>query len=224
LLVIHAFLLGALLKSLGVTVPQWGTWGLGLGFMLAFWLYPAPGQPLGAWPFSRFLAQKTAHVVLLLTYAGVIAGSYNACRWASQAVPVPPAASPGLVFKLVARQIETAKRPAISQPEHRLPRDQAGLRSWLKLPWRDKKPLSPGGKVILVTLVVLGVIGLVVLISGLACHLACTGYEGLAWVVAGLGIVGALFLGFVLIRAINRRPRRSKAAASPLSQSNDSRG
>jgi sterol desaturase/sphingolipid hydroxylase (fatty acid hydroxylase superfamily) len=218
LLLSNALLLGWLLYSWGVALPQWTTWGLGLGFMVAYWLYPAPGQPLGLWPFGRYAAQRLAHAVLLLTYAGGAAGSYNAYRWACLQPQAAPASR--LITGAAARppQWAVANPPSAElTPKADGQAAQPSEETQSKARLKERMSLASPAKIFLLGLAFLGLVACSTLITGLACHLGCSGLPGLAGVVIGLGAVGLVFFSFVLARAIEHGAKR-KATPGPSAQ------
>jgi hypothetical protein len=71
-----------------------------------------------------------------------------------------------------------------------------------------------GTKAVLIILAVLAAIGLILLVGALACSIACSGSEALAYVVFFLGL-GGIILGLVkIIQRISRGPRKKAAPAA----------
>jgi hypothetical protein len=62
-----------------------------------------------------------------------------------------------------------------------------------------------GGQAVLIILTIIAAVGLLYLLAGLACSLSCSGMDGLAILVAVLGITGIVFGTIGLIHVIRRK-------------------
>ena len=71
----------------------------------------------------------------------------------------------------------------------------------------NKKDADNSG---LIILVIIGAIGLTILLAALVCSISCGGAEGLAVVVALLGLTAIVWASVVLIRRINNDPQNKR--------------
>jgi cadmium resistance protein CadD (predicted permease) len=62
----------------------------------------------------------------------------------------------------------------------------------------------------LILLSIVGALGLLFLVTALACNLSCNGYDGAAAIVGILGVAGIIIGLIVVIKAINRKAKKKK--------------
>lgn len=106
-----------------------------------------------------------------------------------------------------------AKKSAqLSKKENR-----KNLRSFIKEIRKKYKATSNSGKAFLIVLVVLGAIFLSFLMLGLACNIACSGSEALAYIVGAIGVGAVIFGAVKLIQRINRgKPEKKEDAGKTV--------
>ncbi|HSN09940.1 MAG TPA: hypothetical protein VLS85_12950, partial [Hanamia sp.] len=88
------------------------------------------------------------------------------------------------------------------------------LRTVIKEIRKKYKATSNSGKTIYIILVVLGAVFLSFLMLGLACNIACSGSEALAYIVGFVGIGAIIFGAVKLIQRITRGTHEKTQTAS----------
>jgi hypothetical protein len=194
LLIINALWLGLCLYALEVRVPTALTGGLALLFAAAFLLYPQK-----ATRYYTFLWRKTADFVLIATHVWALSGYANAYCFFQDRMQLEIERT--TAFMPVATRTYPAESPSFSK-------QVKSLRHLLRQIKTEAKPMALGVKILLISLTVLASLWLVLLITLLACNIACSGYEGLATVMLILGWAGVVFLAVWLIRLIAKRPAK----------------
>lgn len=71
-----------------------------------------------------------------------------------------------------------------------------------------KKEKAEGNQTLLIILTIIGALGLLYLLAGLACSISCNGAEGVAIAVFIAGLAGIVWLTILLIRKITGRRRK----------------
>ncbi|MCS7017517.1 MAG: hypothetical protein RMJ87_04920 [Cytophagales bacterium] len=214
-LMMNALWLGFLLYATDVAVPPTLTIGLAMLFTIVYWCYPTKYYMA---KFYTFAWRKTADALLVASHVFALSGYFNArCFWEEKQEYL--AASHRVSFIQVANR---AYEHVTSQPfvVAQVKQWRKVMRATLRTFKEEIKPIALGLKVLLIALSVLASLWLVLLITLLACHIACSGYEGLATVMLILGWAGVVFLAIWLIRLISRHPtKRKENAVAP--QTND---
>jgi hypothetical protein len=160
-------------------------------FTLLFIFYPKRGQKTGLFKYS-YRSQKIHDFGLVFfSFLMISVGSNN---WLVKNITTVSTSSPTATF-IIHKQKKNSKR----QLKKQLRTELRALKKEFK-----KRKNKKGSKLvrILLTLLVFGAaIGLGALIAGLACHLSCSGYSGLATLV-GIGGIGGIA---ILVGIINRK-------------------
>ncbi|WP_250630148.1 hypothetical protein [Rhodoflexus caldus] len=201
-LVFNALWLGFLLYAANIRIPQQLTLLLLLLFAAVYLLYPAKQAK-----YYTFGRRKAADFILIAAYTFAIAGYYNA-DWLAEEKARYLAERQSVTFMQTATRAREQPRENLSafgQVKQLRKELRAALRQL-----KEDKPLSGGMKALLIALSILGLLGVALLVAGIACNIACSGSEGLAWVVLILGWSGIIFLAVLLIRGIIRRPTKRK--------------
>lgn len=128
---------------------------------------------------------------LFITYSG------NSFNYTKTINPVNPALAISIVESPVSSSI-VKKNAHLSKKENR-----KHVRSFIKEIRKKYKATSHSGKTVLIILVVLGAVFLSFLILALACNIACSGSEALAYIVGVVGIAAVIFGAIKLIQSIN---------------------
>lgn len=72
-----------------------------------------------------------------------------------------------------------------------------------------QKERAEGNETLRITLIILGALGLLVLLAGLACSISCNGAEGVAIATFIVGLAGVVWLTIFLIRRISSKRRQN---------------
>jgi protein-S-isoprenylcysteine O-methyltransferase Ste14 len=206
--------LGDLLFSVGVVMKPLFLLSGCFIVLLGLFLYPSQKEKNKYRNF--YLRHKTADLLLaastflFITYGG---NHLNNAKPASTsnlyAASVSlPAKDTRLILNKVSRE---NKDP---QPETKKPLSKKELKKILKSKlheWRKHyKEAGNGGKAALIILSILVAAGLILLLSALACSIACSGAEALSIVVLILGVGLIVFLLVRVIQRITKGPRKLK--------------
>lgn len=90
------------------------------------------------------------------------------------------------------------------------------VRSFIKEIRKKYKATSDSGKAVLIALVVLGAIFMSFLMLALACNVACSGSEALAYIVGAVGLGAVIFGAIKLIQRITRgKPEKTQLVNEP---------
>ena len=213
LLVLHACILG-----FALFVLDWGESRLlltaaAIVFGISYLLYPKKSRKTG-WFRHSYARQKTHDFSLVLSYALVIALGFNNFATREEVSPVPPdvprqmsmVSAPESVVTSIPerfRHLNEKPRELKKQIRHELKALKKDLRK------QGNKGMDDGAKIVLILLTIAATLLLGYLLTVLACNIACSGQEGLAWVVWLGGGAGLIFLMILVIRNIARAPEKS---------------
>lgn len=201
-----ALLLAALLQALGFQIPVLLTYLACFAFLSGLALYPSRARR-AAYP-NFYGARKAADLVLasctffLIVAAALGTGSKGRLPQGVQAAYITP--GPGErtgKIQPLKKWLQKKARPADTSLRAKL---KAKILA-LKVAYRGA---TNGEKVALIILSILIAAGLIYLLLGLSCGIACSGSEGLAVVVLFLGTGLITFLLIKVIQRINRGPRQ----------------
>lgn len=214
IVMLSAFGLGALLFTLDWGYAQWPLAILTSVFSVAYILYPQKGRKSGLFRYS-YARQKCHDFTLVVSYALLISVGFNNFLLLNDQGSDAGAGQPHLV---VTKQGSIP--PSYATPGEKLKnynrllhygkKEASHLRKQLKSRFREfKKELRHQGKqrgtaenIFAILLILALVVFLGLLIGLLACNVACSGNEGLAWVILIVGWLGVITLGVFLIRRV----------------------
>jgi hypothetical protein len=215
LLVAQAIMLGLWTSAMQMETGTWITIGIGNIFFIAYLLYPWFKADRGFFKYS-YLRQKALDFILVISYFLIIVGGVN------QFVAPGLSGSESIVEarfivyhhnpgKDTNQGSELTYKTKVKALKKQLRAELIQLKQTLKAK-NDK-----GGVVIVKILLVLLSVGLALalayLIAVLACGVACSGTEGLAWVILIVGWAGAIWLLVLALKAILRRRQITGSAA-----------
>ena len=206
LLIFTGFYMGMLLFILDVEIPYFVVLSLGLLFMVFYYFYPIKGHQKGLFRYS-YQRRKRHDFTLTLSYALMIAVATN--HFAFGPTQILKQNLPKATF-IVNKYNKNKKKGERKAWRLQIKNTIQDIRMQLKAYKQKNKKVgtSDGQAIVKFLLFLLGLaaaIGLAYLIGRLACNIACSGNEGLAWLVLILGLGGILFLLFVLIRALAKK-------------------
>lgn len=211
--------IGDMLDSLGIIMNEW-VYVITAGVAIFGILY-YPRQKNRDQYANYYFRRKTADTILVLTTFVFVIFTGNRLNRpisfisnnavAASIVPSIGVATP--LTKEVTKEIPVTKKA-----------ERKNFKQWVKEIRKKYKEQGNGTKVLLIVLAVLGGLAVSYGMIGLGCHIACTGSETLGYIVAILGVAGAVFGTVKLIQNIIKRHqaknitgKRGKAKPSPIS-------
>lgn len=206
LLVINAFGLGLLSYFSDIVVTWWVPLVLGNLFFLAYFFYPSKAARQG-WFKHSYRKQKALDFILVTSYALLISTGLN--RWASAPNEISLAAPSNTV--LIAQKLKPETEERLSKKEkitnlkaalQSIKTNLKALKEELKAQEREK---GKGAKGWLIALTIILALALGYVVTGLACGIACSGQEGLAWAALIVGWAGIIWLSIIVIKKIARK-------------------
>jgi len=222
LLNLMGLFLGDLLFSVGVVIKPLFLFAPCSIVLVGLFLYPSQKERNKYRNF--YLRHKTADLFLatstflFITYGGnhlnniKSAGTSNLYA-ASVSIPIPSNDTKLLPNKVLREN----KDP---QPETKKPLSKKELKKMLKSKlheWRKHyKEAGSGGKAALIILSILVAVGLIFLLSALACSIACSGAEALSIIVLILGVGLIIFLLVRVIQRITKGPSKLRKDKSEI--------
>lgn len=203
LLVINAFCLGILSYLSDYSVAWWVPLVLGNLFFLAYFFYPSKEARQG-WFKHSYRKQKALDFILVSSYALLISAGLN--QWAFAPNQIAFSSSPNAV--LIAQKLKPETQEELSRKDKKLNLKAAiqSIKTNLKAIKEELKATdSKGGKGWLIALTIVLALALGYVVTGLACGIACSGQEGLAWAALIVGWAGIIWLSIIVIKKIARR-------------------
>jgi len=204
LLVINAFTLGLLSYFSDIAVAWWVPLALGNLFFLAYFFYPSKGVRAGLFRHS-YQKQKALDFILVSSYALLISAGLNQWAFAPNQTAFP--SGPNAV--LIAQKLKPETQEELSRKDKRLNLKAAvqSIKTNLKAIKEELKAADSkgGGKGWLIALTIVLALALGYVVTGLACGIACSGQEGLAWAALIVGWAGIIWLSIIVIKKIARR-------------------
>lgn len=215
-LVTQAIFIGLWSSAIHINISAWITLAIGNIFFIAYLLYPRFKSQHGLFKYS-YLRQKALDFILVLSYfliivCGVnqfVATGFSNSESIVEARFIVYRHNPG---KDTNRSGDFNFKSKVKTLKKQLRAELIQLKQSLKAK-NDK-----GGVVLVKILLVLLSVGLALalayVIAVLACGVACSGTEGLAWVILIVGWTGAIWLLVIALKAILRRRQNISNAAT----------
>lgn len=206
LLVIDAFVLGLLSYFSDIVVTWWVPFVLGNLFFLAYFFYPSKEVQQG-WFKHTYRKQKTLDFILVTAYALLISAGLN--HWASAPNEINKTTPANAV--LMAQKLKPETENGLSKKEKTTNLKTAfqSIKSNLKILKEELKAQDgekgKGSKGWLIALTIILALALGYVVTGLACGIACSGQEGLAWAALIVGWTGVIWLTIIVIKKIARK-------------------
>lgn len=206
---------GTLLRSAGISIPPYYLGIVIVVYLLTVLVYPRKIYGVMftlKWNYTNrkisdgFLALSTYLMLLILSN-----NDFSQINYIQSAVAAPTSVLPG---------DSTVKKYQTIREFSKSMKDEDGN----QLKWKQKKKLlkeqvkairkaddlSRGNKTLLIIVSVLVALGLLVLLTGLACNLSCNGSEAAAIILGVGGAALVVFLLIVVLRSIDRKYRKSR--------------
>ncbi|MEO5582200.1 MAG: hypothetical protein ABIR66_05885 [Saprospiraceae bacterium] len=215
LLVLLAISFGLETSMIDIKISSWMTKGLGNLFFISYILYPWFKTDHGFFKYS-YRRQKAHDFILVLSYFLSIVCGLN------QLIAAVPSESE---YMVEARFIvyhhnpgKDASKGTALDYKTKIKAFKKQLRvELLRLKRTLKAKNDKGGvviiKILLVLLSVVLALGLMYVIAALSCSVACSGSEGIAWVIIIVGWSAAIWLLIVALKAILRKRQNLDHAA-----------
>jgi hypothetical protein len=191
---LSGWILGDLLQSEGIVLGSVWSYLLCGSILALFFIYPnKKDRRYRNWRF-----RKTLDCLLILCTFGCILFSGN--RYAA-----------GSSLELFTQGHATTQAPALDQARMEQPPKKKGLRKLVRELRRKYRDADNGSKVALTILVVVIFVFAVFGLAALSCSIACSGAEGLAYIVFFLGLGGLIFGLVKLLQRIKRGKKKPPA-------------
>lgn len=191
-----------------IVLPTWLPILLANCFFLAYFLYPQKGAALGWFKFS-YLRQKSHDFILSTSYALLIVSGLNVWLFSNLDSGVNQAtASPRLIaqhLKPTGLDEKTVKKHTITDLKASFQELKAAIKTYKAEQKVADNNAAGGKKGWLIAVTILGALVLGYVITGLACGIACSGQEGLAWALLIVGWGGIIWLSIILIKKIAKK-------------------
>lgn len=192
-----------------IALPTWSPILLANVFFIAYFFYPQKGATQG-WFHYSYVRQKSLDFVLSTCYALLIVAGLNVWLVSNFDGSIKQAsASPVLTaqhLKPAGLDEKTAKKHKITDLKASFQELKAAIKNYKAAQKAaGNSAAGGGGKGWLIALTILGALGLGYVITGLACGIACSGQEGLAWALLIVGWGGIIWLSIILIKKIARK-------------------
>jgi len=209
LLAALAYYIGSALLDLSIHIPFFVLLSAMAVFLLAALLYPSRRQYSGS-KKQRYTWQKSCDFTIaaccflmiasLVNSNGAVSGITDS--FASQVTTVKTPTAEEILASLKYRDKST-----LTRQEKRILKDEFKKQLKLYAVAKVTGNKDGAGKALLITLTIIGAIGLLYLVAALACSLSCNGSDFAAVVVALLGTAAIVWLVIVLIKRITRGPK-----------------
>ena len=191
-----------------IALPAWLPILLANSFFIAYFFYPKKGATQGWFQYS-YVRQKFLDFMLSTSYALLITAGLNVWLFSNiDGTSKQVAASP----RLTAQHLKPAGLDEKIAKKHKITDLKASfqeLKTAIKTYKAEQKAAgnsaAGGGKGWLIALTILGALVLGYVVTALACGVACSGSEGLAWGILALGWGGIIWLSIILIKKIARK-------------------
>lgn len=199
---------GFLTYFFDIALPPWLPIVLANTFFIAYFFYPKKGATQGWFKYS-YVRQKSLDFILSTSYALLITAGLNVWLFSNiDGTSKPHTASP----RLIAQHLKPASLDEKTAKKHKITNLKASfqeLKTAIKTYKAEQKAAgnsaAGGGKGWLIALTVLGALALGYVVTALACGIACSGQEGLAWALLIVGWGGIIWLSIILIKKIARK-------------------
>ena len=186
-----------------IVLPSWLPILLANCFFIAYFFYPKKGTSQGWFKYSYF-RQKSLDFILSTSYALLIVAGLNVWLFSNIDDSMnQTAANP----RLIAQHLKPAGLDEKTAKEHKITNLRASfqeLKTAIKT-YKAEQKAAGGGKGWLIALTILGALVLGYVVTALACGVACSGSEGLAWGILALGWGGIIWLSIILIKKIAKK-------------------
>lgn len=199
---------GYLTYFVDIAVPDWLPILLANSFFLAYFFYPQKGNTQGWFKFS-YLRQKSHDFILSTSYALVIVTGLNV--WLNS--NIEDSSKQTIVNSvLIAQHLKpigldekTAKKHKITDLKASFKELKTAIKTYKSEQKVAGNSAAGGKKGWLIALTILGALVLGYIITALACGIACSGQEGLAYALLIAGWGGLIWLSIILIKKIARK-------------------
>ncbi|WP_373551489.1 hypothetical protein [Haliscomenobacter sp.] len=191
-----------------IALPPWLPILLANCFFIAYFFYPKKGATQGWFKYS-YVRQKSLDFILSTSYALLITAGLNVWLFLNiDGGNNQAAASPILIaqhLKPTGLDKKTAKKHKITDLKASFQELKTAIKTYKAEQKAAGNSAAGGGKGWLIALTVLGALVLGYVVTALACGVACSGSEGLAWGILALGWGGIIWLSIILIKKIARK-------------------
>lgn len=191
-----------------IALPPWLPILLANCFFIAYFFYPKKGATQGWFKYS-YLRQKSLDFILSTSYALLITAGLNVWLFSNiDSTSKQAIASPVLTaqhLKPAGLNEKTAKKHKITNLKASFQELKTAIKTYKAEQKAAGNSAAGGGKGWLIALTILGALVLGYVITGLACGIACSGQEGLAWALLVVGWGGIIWLSIILIKKIARK-------------------
>lgn len=191
-----------------IALPAWLPILLANSFFIAYFFYPKKGAIQG-WFKHSYVRQKSLDFILSTSYALIITTGLNVWLFSNIDFSINQAtASPVLTaqhLKPAGLDEKTAKKHKITDLKASFQELKAAIKTYKAEQKAADNNAAGGKKGWLIALTILGALVLGYVITGLACGIACSGQEGLAWALLIVGWGGIIWLSIILIKKIARK-------------------
>lgn len=195
LLNITGWLLGDLLQSMGIDLSQIWSYALSLGALYLLLIYPFKSTPTRN--NHHYTRRKTIDVLLAGCTFLLIVTTGNHLDGSEQATGFPLTHA-STFSKDLPRSAEKSKIKA----------QKKSLKQWVKQLRKKYREAGNGTKIALTILAVILAIFLIFGLAALACTIACSGSEAIAYILFLLGTAGIIFGLVKVINSIHRGPKK----------------
>jgi hypothetical protein len=203
-----ALLCGFLTYFADIALPTWLPILLANSFFIAYFFYPKKDATQGWFQYS-YLRQKSLDFILSTSYALLIVAGLNVWLFSNIDGSIKRAtASPVLTaqhLKPTGLDEKTAKKHKITDLKASFQELKTAIKTYKAEQKAAGNSAAGGKKGWLIALTILGALVLGYVITGLACGIACSGQEGLAWALLIIGWGGIIWLSIILIKKIARK-------------------
>ena len=189
-----------------------------LVYIFAFFLYPKRGGFCGfKYKVKIYLVQKSCDFALAFCTFWMI--SFYSQQYFATKVGTLPYPFVNQVFaskgsdstaEEILRSLKFRSRNELTRSEKKTLKHEFIKQVQVYAKAKIKGDNFVAAKVFLIILTIAAAVGLAYLLAGLACSLSCSGAEGLALLVAIVGLTGIIIGSIALIRAILRMPKKKR--------------
>jgi hypothetical protein len=191
-----------------IALPTWLPILLANSFFIAYFFYPKKGTTQGWFQYS-YLRQKSLDFILSTSYALLIVAGLNVWLFSTIDGSINQAkASPILTaqhLKPAGLDEKTAKKHKITDLKASFQELKTAIKTYKAEQKAAGNSAAGGGKGWLIALTILGALVLGYVVTALACGIACSGQEGLAWALLIVGWGSIIWLSIILIKKIARK-------------------
>lgn len=199
---------GFLTYFFDIALPSWLPIVLANTFFIAYFFYPKKGTTKGWFQYS-YVRQKSLDFIMSTSYALLITAGLNVWLFSNiDGSNNQVAASPRLIaqhLKPAGLDEKTAKKHKITGLKASFQELKTAIKTYKAEQKAAGNSAAAGGKDWLIALTILGALVLGYVVTALACGIACSGQEGLAWALIIVGWGGLIWLSIILIKKIDRK-------------------